>query len=52
MREMKDSGNQWINDIPTYWINTKLKYCLNLYTGNSIKDERKNDYLVEELQNK
>lgn len=41
---MKDSGNQWIGIIPFDWSIDRFKYCTILYTGNSIKDERKNDY--------
>ncbi len=44
MREMKDSGNQWIGIIPCGWSIDRFKYCTILYTGNSIKDEHKNDY--------
>ena len=44
MREMKDSGNKWIGIIPYGWSIDRFKYCTVLYTGNSIKDERKNDY--------
>ncbi len=44
MREMKDSGNKWIGIIPCGWSIDRFKYCTVLYTGNSIKDERKNDY--------
>lgn len=41
---MKDSGNKWIGIIPCGWSIDRFKYCTVLYTGNSIKDERKNDY--------
>ena len=44
MREMKDSGVEWIGEIPIEWDIIKCKYVSNLYTGNSIKDENKSFY--------
>lgn len=44
MREMKDSGNQWIGIVPNGWSIDRFKHCTVSYTGNSIKDERKNNY--------
>lgn len=44
MREMKDSGIEWIGEIPVGWEVIKCKYTTNLYTGNSIKDEEKANY--------
>lgn len=44
MREMKDSGIEWIGEIPKEWKIIKCKYTANLYTGNSIKDEEKANY--------
>lgn len=41
---MKNSGIQWIGDIPQDWNVRKLKYCILLYTGNSIKDNEKDNY--------
>lgn len=39
MHKMKDSGIEWIGEIPKEWNIIKCKYVSNLYTGNSIKDE-------------
>ena len=44
MRKMKDSGIAWIGEIPQEWEVKKYKYLANLYTGNSIKDEEKQNY--------
>lgn len=44
MREMKDSGIEWIGKIPVEWTTIKIKYVASLYTGNSIKDEEKSQY--------
>ncbi len=44
MREMKDSGVEWIEEIPKEWDIIKCKYVSDLYTGNSIKDEDKSLY--------
>ena len=41
---MKNSGVEWIGEIPDDWEISKTKYLTKLYTGNSIKDEEKNLY--------
>lgn len=41
---MKNSGVEWIGEIPEDWEVSKTKYLTKLYTGNSIKDEEKNLY--------
>lgn len=41
---MKNSGVEWIGEIPENWEVSKTKYLTKLYTGNSIKDEEKNLY--------
>ena len=41
---MKNSGVEWIGEIPDEWEISKTKYLTKLYTGNSIKDEEKNLY--------
>ena len=46
--EMKDSGVKWIGKIPSDWEISKFKYVSELYTGNSIKDTEKDNYLDEE----
>lgn len=48
-REMKDSGIEWIGQIPNCWTVSRYKYCSDLYTGNSIKDSEKDRY--EEKEN-
>ena len=40
----KDSGIEWIGEIPKHWGIWKLKYLAKAYTGNSIKDEDKDFY--------
>ena len=45
----KDSGVEWIGNIPSDWGNTKLKYVSQLFTGNSLNDEQKKLYESENL---
>lgn len=40
----KDSGIEWIGEIPKNWNVKKIKYCCNTYTGNSINDNEKELY--------
>ena len=42
--KMKNSGVEWIGEIPENWEVSKTKYLTKLYTGNSIKDEEKDLY--------
>ena len=44
MREMKDSGVEWIGEIPKDWKICKIKNIAQIYTGNSIRDEEKGKY--------
>lgn len=44
MREMKDSGVDWIGEIPRDWKVCKIKNIAQIYTGNSIRDEEKGRY--------
>ncbi|MDD4494371.1 MAG: restriction endonuclease subunit S [Eubacteriales bacterium] len=44
MRKMKDSGVEWIGEIPADWKICRFKNVAELYTGNSIKDEEKEQY--------
>ena len=46
--EMKDSGVEWIGKIPKDWEVVKFKYSSLLYTGNSIKDNEKDNYTDSE----
>lgn len=41
MRKMKDSGVEWIGEIPENWDVTRFKKICSIHTGNSIKDEDK-----------
>lgn len=41
---MKNSGIEWIGEIPDGWETVKSKYLVYTYTGNSIKDEDKSKY--------
>ena len=45
MREMKDSGIEWIGEIPKEWTVIKNKYVSKQFTGNSIKDDAKSNYI-------
>ena len=33
MRAMKDSGIEWIGQIPQEWDVRKIKHCFNVYAG-------------------
>ncbi len=44
MREMKNSGIEWIGDIPSEWKICRFRNIVNIYNGNSIKDEEKANY--------
>lgn len=46
--ELKDSGVEWIGKIPKDWEVGKFKYSSLLYTGNSIKDNEKDNYTDSE----
>lgn len=47
-RAMKDSGIEWIGQIPENWILTKIKYNNLIYTGNSISDNEKDNYQYQD----
>ncbi|MDD6134398.1 MAG: restriction endonuclease subunit S [Selenomonadaceae bacterium] len=40
MREMKDSGVEWIGAIPIDWKTIKLKYLISIHSGESISNEQ------------
>ena len=44
MKEMKNSGIEWIGKIPIEWTICRFKNIANIYNGNSIKDEDKEKY--------
>ena len=46
--ELKDSGVEWLGKIPKDWEVGKFKYSSLLYTGNSIKDNEKDNYTDSE----
>ena len=52
----KNSGIAWIGQIPKHWEISKIKYVANLFTGNSIRDSQKDNFMVllkkSHLQNK
>ena len=39
MRAMKDSGVEWIGEIPQEWDIKKFKYFFDIIGGNGFKDE-------------
>lgn len=43
----RDSGVKWLGNIPQNWKVKKIKYISNIYTGNSISDEKKDQYESE-----
>lgn len=47
-REMKYSGFSCIGYIPNNWNTTKIKMLADMYTGNSISDDMKENYAVNE----
>ena len=36
--EMKDSGVEWIGEIPEHWVAKKLKHCLSIKNGQDYKE--------------
>ena len=47
MREMKESGNIWLGNIPKNWDLHKFKEVTIIFNGNSISDSKKDNYLDE-----
>ncbi|EMC49357.1 restriction endonuclease subunit S [Streptococcus mutans] len=43
---MKDSGVEWIGEIPESWEVARFKDIANLYTGNSISSDDKSKYII------
>ncbi len=43
-RTMKDSGIEWIGEIPIDWETIRTKNTATLFNGNSIKDDEKSQY--------
>jgi type I restriction enzyme S subunit len=48
--KMKDSGVEWIGEVPEKWEISKMKYKAKLYTGTSISDDDKSLYLDETFE--
>jgi len=46
----KDSGIEWLGEIPSEWEIEKLKFNTNIFSGNSISDHKKSNYefIIEE----
>lgn len=43
----KDSGIEWIGEIPSHWDIQKLKFICKIFNGDSLKDEEKELYSLE-----
>ena len=37
----KDSGLEWIGEIPENWKSVKIKFITDIYTGNSLNSDLK-----------
>ena len=48
MRKMKDSGLEWIGDIPSDWMMTKVKFVADFYNGDRGKNYPSGDDLVDD----
>ena len=44
----KDSGIEWIGEIPDSWCVRKIKYFCIIYTGNSLRDDEKDNCIKKE----
>ncbi|MCK0206390.1 restriction endonuclease subunit S, partial [Ornithobacterium rhinotracheale] len=42
--QYKDSGVEWLGQIPAHWEFIKLKYCSDIFNGNSLNDNLKNKF--------
>ncbi len=42
--EYKDSGVEWIGEIPVGWGTAKLKFIASLYNGDSLNEDQKKSY--------
>ncbi|MBS9781254.1 MAG: restriction endonuclease subunit S [Gammaproteobacteria bacterium] len=41
---MKDSGVEWLGDIPSHWEVKRLKYVANIFNGDSLNEDMKAKY--------
>lgn len=48
MREMKDSGIEWIGEIPSDWIINRIKFVADLFNGDRGKNYPSGDDLVDD----
>ncbi|EXB72673.1 restriction endonuclease subunit S [Acinetobacter sp. 230853] len=42
----KDSGVQWIGDIPSHWVRKKIKSIANIYSGDSLSPDMKAKFSI------
>lgn len=48
-RELKDSGIEWIGQIPKEWKVARFKFVSEMYTGNSLNEQQKELYSDSEV---
>lgn len=42
----KDSGMEWMGDIPSHWVRKKIKSIANIYSGDSLSPEMKAKFSI------
>ena len=45
----KENRSVWFGDIPNNWKISKLKYVVNIYTGNSLNDIEKSNFSTDDI---
>ncbi len=45
----KDSGVEWLGEIPKHWDVIKLKYLVNIFNGDSLNDVQKKKYSLSKI---
>ena len=48
----KENRSVWFGDIPNNWKISKLKYVVNIYTGNSLNDIEKSNFSTDDIVEK
>lgn len=48
----KDSGVEWLGEIPAHWEVKRLKYVFAIYNGDSISDSKKDNYTNKSPQSR
>lgn len=48
----KESGVEWLGEIPMGWYNNKLKYLCRIYSGDSLNENQKKKYTSDNLNEK